>query len=171
MTPSEFYKLREGGDVERAHTLPHIGSYTVGKHTFDMLLLLYHLYPGTPSHTLVRAILHHDLHERWNGDSPPGMRRRLHSFAKESKFAQEFVDARLGISPTDLSLNDQKWLRGLDVLELYIWCIDQRVGYGNNHVHVCEQDCATILCENEIPEQIRAFFSQLSFMRHGGDCG
>ena len=62
--------LRESGSVERCHCIPHNSSYTVGKHCYDMVVLLMQLFPGDPSTALIKSVLYHDAHERTLGDLP-----------------------------------------------------------------------------------------------------
>ena len=56
------------GKIQRFHIVPSVGpTYTVGQHSFNMLVLLFELHPS-PSMTLVKAVTHHDLSERYVGD-------------------------------------------------------------------------------------------------------
>ena len=62
-------QMRECSHVERAHTLPHHGSYTNGQHSHDALSLYLVLHPDPQVETM-RYIHSHDYGERWCGDMP-----------------------------------------------------------------------------------------------------
>ena len=38
---------REAGNVRRFHVVPHVGEYTVGKHSYDAVSMLFVLHPTT----------------------------------------------------------------------------------------------------------------------------
>jgi 5'-deoxynucleotidase YfbR-like HD superfamily hydrolase len=115
--------LREAGAVERCHTIPHHGSYSVGLHSFNAVNLLLCLHPN-PSMDLVKALLWHDAPERWIGDTPATALWSSDAF-NESYLALEHMcldRAGLLIQLTD---EDERWLRAIDKLELLLWTFDQ----------------------------------------------
>lgn len=131
MTPEHRLRhLRAGGLVERTHTCPHHGSYTVSQHSHQMAVLLMQLNPGY-SRQLMEAVLTHDLAERHCGDIP--------RFAKTDDFRalEKNVQNQLGIL-IELDEDDQNWLEALDALELWAWCRDQ-AALGNRMVSHIEQ--------------------------------
>lgn len=121
--------LREGGKVERAHTHAHIGSYTVGQHSFDLACILIALKPEPPSAALLRAALTHDVPERWIGDSPAWAKWASPNLRKCLDELERRVVAALGIGER-LTKLESKWLRAADRLELWIWAHEQ-VRMGN----------------------------------------
>jgi 5'-deoxynucleotidase YfbR-like HD superfamily hydrolase len=121
--------LRECSDVERCHTLPHHGSYSVGKHSYDAVMLLFTLYPGEPSMALVKAMLSHDLGERWCGDIPAPAKWSDGEYAKRSAALERRCLIHIGWD-IPLDAEDQRWLSAIDKVELYLWAQNQiRMGF------------------------------------------
>jgi hypothetical protein len=118
--------LREAASVERCHAIPHLGSYTVGHHTFGMLALLRWLHPEA-STNLIWAIVEHDLPERKIGDIPHGAKLSgIINKEEMERVEQNLVEDLLG-SSSDKYLNEEekKWLAGLDMLDFFFWCKEQ----------------------------------------------
>lgn len=120
--------LRGGASVRRCHTFPHLGEYLVGYHSFNMLAMLRALRPDAPV-ALIWAIVEHDLPERFTGDIPSpalwaGVVDRDHLNTVEEAILNRYLG---GPSFKALSDDDKKWLKGLDHLELYLWCRDQQM--------------------------------------------
>lgn len=127
-----IYAAREGGHTERCHTLPHHGSYSVGKHQYDALSLLLILHPN-PSGHLIRAVLWHDVAERWVGDMPAPAKWFNPALRQELEVAEGHVDDKLGlINWGALSDDDRQWLDEVDRLEVMLWALDQE-GMGNRN--------------------------------------
>lgn len=126
-------KLREGSAVERAHTLPHHGSYSVGKHSYDATMLLFALHPG-PTMELVKSVMAHDLGERWCGDVPAPTKWSDGELAKRLGKLEKQCLAHLGF---DISLthDDALWLNAVDKLELLLWAKEQ-LAMGNQNALV-----------------------------------
>lgn len=124
---------REGGHVERCHTVPHLGSYSVGKHSFDAvsLLLLLHPEPG-PSVNLIKGVLWHDVGERWVGDSPSPAKWFNPAFGEAYEAAEKEALLRSGFY-IELTPRETDWLKAVDRLELLLWALDQ-VAIGNKNV-------------------------------------
>lgn len=144
--------LRECSAVERCHTLPHVGSYSVGKHSYDAAMLLLQLHPG-PSLTLVRAVLEHDLTERWLGDVPRTILDLEPDLYQMHNSANIRVARRAGFdSLFELKTDDWDWLRAVDTLEFILWCDDQ-LALGNRHVEKARSRAYTFLEKSpKIPE-------------------
>lgn len=117
---------REGGMVERCHFMPHHGSYSVAYHTHQMLVLLELLHPNPPKR-LYRAILRHDLAERYVGDMPFATKKKFPEVDAQLSRAEEYVEKKMGCSSVDLDLSedDRLWMKALDQLEFWLWCHDQ----------------------------------------------
>lgn len=133
-----MYRL--GADVERAHTVRHIGEYTVGKHSHGVAMLLVQFHPD-PSAALLKAALTHDLHEYHCADVPPWAKGdEFHNLERKLQ-----DDLRLAY---DLDLEDSEerdWLHAADLLELLLWAREQKA-MGNRNV-------------DRIEEQVFAYFS------------
>ena len=118
---------REGGHVERCHTFPHHGTYSVASHSYNMVAMLVILHPE-PSLELIKACLLHDCAERWVGDVPspakphvaPGLGDEEDEILRHFDFPPK----------SDLSEEDARWVSALDALEFLIWCSDQ-IALGN----------------------------------------
>ena len=126
--------LREASNVKRCHVFTYHGEYTVGKHTYDMLSLLFILHKK-PSLNLIRAVHMHDVAERWFGDIPANL-----------KMSSPMIDMAIGQMEKDqleaagfrteaLTTVEEQWLKALDKLELWLWCKDQYV-LGNLTVQI-----------------------------------
>jgi len=151
-------RFREAGAVERGHTVRHTPGYTVGKHSFDMVLLLDILHPNPPVE-LYQACIRHDLHERWTGDLPSPVKKLDPELGAATASAAELVEEIVGIE-YDLNSANEKWLKALDLLEFHLWTLDE-LNAGNDHVRRCADDSAEGLREMDLPKEIEAFFCEL----------
>ena len=118
-------RLREAGGVIRCHTLSQInlGSYTVGAHSWNVVVLLLALHPN-PSPELMKACLFHDVAERWLGDIPaPALWRDPLLGEVHGRLEREIMK-NLG-AETNLSPEEKLWLEHLDRLDFFLWCEDQ----------------------------------------------
>lgn len=157
---------REGGNVTRCHNTPHIGTYTVGQHSFNMLLLLHELHPN-PSLELARAILYHDIAERWTGDLPaPALLESPH-LRDGIKMVEKECHAAMGTLP-HITEDDERWLKSLDKLEHWLWCHDQ-LAMGNRHVesHKTKLDeiFASLTYHGDLPLEVADFIAQFVWKR------
>lgn len=152
--------LREGGQVQRCHTLPHIGSYTVGQHSFDAVNLLLTLHPD-PSLKLVKAVLWHDMAERWVGDTPAPVLRSNPEFKRLYEELEQKALERLDLNLGDLTEDELAWLKAVDRLEFVHWCFTQ-LSMGNQFVGVALGNAFKMLDEMEnIPEPARLHLEEL----------
>lgn len=152
----KYKVLREGGQVRRFHTVPILGEARVDSHSFNMALLLMILMPDYPRQLLV-AVLVHDLAERFVGDTPAFAKYGLNpDLGKALHAAEAVVEKELGL---DITLTDfeRQWLKGLDLLECYIFCCDQQQ-LGNNNVHSTIHNLDCVMREDWIPVPIREFY-------------
>lgn len=127
---------REAADVSRCHTLRVIGEYRVGGHSFNMLAMLRLLYPDAPIE-LVWAIIEHDVPERLTGDIPaPAKWFNVVDDAALAQMERDINEMVFGEAyEHQLSAEGTAWLRGLDILELYLFCKDQ-IMLGNSNLSV-----------------------------------
>ena len=118
--------LREAAAVRRCHTIPIIGNYEVGSHTFNMLSMLRIIFPEA-SRSLIWAILEHDVPERLTGDIPSPVKWFGLINRKELKVLEsEILECVLGKDhEKDLSPEELKILVTLDIFELALFCRDQ----------------------------------------------
>ena len=115
--------FREAGNIQRAHTIPHRGSYTNAEHQYNVLSLLLVLHPN-PSPELMKAALWHDVGERWTGDVPGSIKYVLPDVRFQMDELEEEFKERLGV-PVNLSHEDKQWLRACDKIELWLWACDE----------------------------------------------
>ena len=144
--------LWEGGDVERLHAVPHLRPYTVAQHCWRMTMLLYQLHP-CPHRQLVGAIIHHDCAERWVGDVPAPAKWWVVPEIKDAlATAEDQILVELGVG-FSLTSEDIHWLKALDILELYLHCLDE-ANLGNRNLHQCCRACLDVLHQDWIPPEI-----------------
>ena len=147
--------LREGGMTQRLHTIPTHRHYDVAQHSWTMAALLFALHPD-PSRELIYSCLFHDVAERWVGDTPaPAKWWIAPDLGTALKKAEEKIGDILGINFA-LDDRDRAWLRGLDILELYLYCMDE-VALGNRHIEECMVVCAKLLHEDRVPAEIKGW--------------
>lgn len=158
-------ELREAGHVERVHTIPHHGSYTVGYHSWNVAVLLLGLHPD-PSPRLIRSALLHDVAERWTGDLPGDLLWRDEGLREALGAVEERVREKLQVSPFDLGEGEAWWLASCDVLELWLWCWDQ-IHLGNLHVNPMKRKCETWFTQNDaqVPRKVWAYFNNFQWER------
>ena len=125
-----IWQMREGGHTERAHGIPHHGSYSVGKHSYDALSLLLILHPN-PSMDLVKAMLWHDVAECWTGDVPAPMKWVYPEVMGPFKAVESALLHNMGV-PT-ITDEDHAWLKACDALEFWLWAHEQ-LALGNRYV-------------------------------------
>lgn len=131
----EALSLRASGLVKRWHTLSTLREQTVAEHSAQALSLLFLLHPS-PSIPLVKAVLWHDSAERWCGDVPAPVRRENRALADAYLLAEiEHTRKNHPSALFDLTLDEQRWLKAIDVLELWLHCRDE-VFMGNRHFEI-----------------------------------
>jgi len=166
LTPAERLSLlREAGHVERAHTLPHHGSYSVGKHSFDMALLLLVLHPN-PRPELLKAVLTHDLGERFTGDMPHPAKRLDGEIGKRLDRLERLTLERLEADYVSLLTADERlWLVSLDRVEFILWCKDQ-IALGNANAAAPYGAAIAELTMSEMPPELEEFVQTHVWTRH-----
>tara|TARA_R110002167_G_C12707228_1_gene655142 strand:- start:35327 stop:35824 length:498 start_codon:yes stop_codon:yes gene_type:complete len=123
--------IREGSAVERAHTLPHHGSYTNGAHQYAATMLYLELHPD-PQFKTVRAIMSHDLGERWCGDIPAPAKWSMTKVLRAELEELEFQALRSIGQEWNLTDPEARWLKAVDCLELWLWGQEQ-LALGNRN--------------------------------------
>lgn len=127
--------LREAADVQRLHVIRTIGEYSNGHHSFNMLAMLRLLWPDAPIE-LIWAVLEHDVPERIIGDTPSPALHHVYMNSAENRSTKE-IEVLLEVFDRCyiMELPDEllRWLKGLDLLELYLYAKDQ-VALGNRNL-------------------------------------
>jgi 5'-deoxynucleotidase YfbR-like HD superfamily hydrolase len=155
-------QLRECSKVERAHTLPHHGSYTNGQHSFDMLTLGWALKPDI-SRDLMLAIMFHDFPERWTGDMPGPVKDDDTQFAKRMAEIEARISRRMGWK-IKLTEEELIWCKALDKLELLLWCWDESM-MGNRNTAPLIAKIRKWFTENRVPQEVTDFMRTWSWQR------
>ena len=149
----------------RCHTVPHHGSYSVAEHSWHATILLYQLHPD-PSPALIRAMLTHDVAERFLGDLPAQAKWENPDLDLAYHMVEKRVMANLGEPLVGLKPDEQIWLYAIDKLECFLWCQDQRA-MGNQHT----QPMMQLLWEwfekagEGLPHSIREFLETYKWSR------
>lgn len=164
ITPANYLVaiLREASRVERSHTMPHHGSYTNGQHSFDMAMLLLALYPDA-SPNLVKAVLVHDLPERYTGDMPSPAKSADGELGKRMAQLEHRVMRKLNI---DFALTEDErcWLHGIDKAEAFLWAKDQ-IALGNQNAAAMIGNLASWFKNNSVPQPLREFLETHQWVR------
>lgn len=155
-------RFRECSRVERSHTTPHHGSYTVGQHSFDMLTLLIALYPDCRKE-LMLAVMFHDFAERWTGDIPSPAKASDGEFGKKLAQIELKVTRTLGLQ-IKLEEMERFWLKGLDVVEYLLWAKEQ-LALGNQNVQTSIASTLVWLRHNQIPTPLAEFVNKHQWTR------
>ena len=140
--------MREAASVRRCHTVPIIGEYNVGYHSFNMLAMLRILWPKAPLH-LIWAIVEHDAPERLTGDIPaPTKWFGIVNKPELQLFERQILIEIYGEDSSDkLTDEELSWLAGLDIFELALFCRDQLM-FGNRNLEVMLERIHTFVRKN-----------------------
>jgi 5'-deoxynucleotidase YfbR-like HD superfamily hydrolase len=130
-----------------------------------MLLLLEALHPA-PTLDLYRAVLFHDLHERWIGDLPGHLGFTSPGYYAAKRKAEETTNKRFDLAGPDLVGEEARWLSALDKIEFYMWCHDQ-LNFGNDHVSEALESTERWIEDNRarLPEPVRQFLESYEWER------
>lgn len=125
----EFVRL--AAYVKRMHVHRIHGDYTSHEHVNNMLNMYLILNPN-PTMEGVKAIQWHDAGEQGPGDIPSPAKPCFglgHVINKVERCVRE----NFGLEVENLSAEDILWMKGLDVVEFYLFCQDQ-MNMGNNFI-------------------------------------
>ncbi len=155
-------KLREGSHVSRCHTLPHHGEYTVGKHSYDAVMLLMELHPN-PTLRLVKAVLYHDLGERWCGDVPAPSKWSDGEISKRLALLEKRCLEALGYGDK-LTPEEVMWVNAVDKLELLLWSKDQ-LAFGNMNAASIIGNLISYFKRTTMPKEVEDFMEDHCWTR------
>ncbi len=156
----------EGGRVKRCHTVNIIGHYDNAQHSFNMLLIYCEMHPN-PHPDTMRAILYHDLAERYTGDLPAPSLTEFPELRKGIKDVEAHCRAVMGID-FQLSECEANWVHCIDKIEHWIWAHRQLL-MGNTLVLSHVRKLASILSDLEIPVPLQELIAH--YDHHQGDDG
>lgn len=122
----KFLAIREGGQTQRCHTMQYIHPYNVAIHSYNALSLLLVLHPN-PSVNLIKAVLWHDVPERWTGDVPSPAKWASTNLKEALDLLEQKILIALDISDAfqQLTKEELQWLTAVDLLELWVWGKEQ----------------------------------------------
>lgn len=156
--------VREAGAVTRCHTTPHLGVHDVAQHSWGVAAIVAILHPN-PSAELLKACLFHDVAERWTGDVPYPMKRYA---GDHDPAIEEAIHDKLKLPWQLSSPEDRLWLKAADLLDFYLWCVDQN-RLGNRNVGYARRNTYLALTRGEsVPKPIREaaeYFGSTEFHR------
>jgi hypothetical protein len=161
-TGDKLKVLREAGYVERCHTLPHVGSYNIAQHCYGALNILLLTHPK-PSVSLIKAVMWHDAHERFLGDTPATALWADGEFARLYDRLGARIDRACGFEQK-LTVADRMWLRAVDKMDLLFWAQEQ-LGMGNHNAAAVCGSLASWFSHNEIPLPCKEMIENYDIVR------
>lgn len=155
-------RCREAAAVERCHTLPHVGTYSVGHHSHNALSLYLALHPSPRRATMI-AIHTHDYGERWTGDVPSPAKWADDLFARRLRRIEGLCLDSLRFNGS-LDPEEASWLRAVDALELWLWAQDQ-VALGNRNAEGVIRNLEAYFDRTPLPAEVEAFLADYEWTR------
>lgn len=155
--------VREGGEVERCHTVPHIGEYKNGQHSWGVAMIVAILWPEHFSRLGLIALTH-DVPERYVGDIPAQVLRANPLLRETVLGLEREVTQRLGI-PFEMDLTEEEYqiFKAADRLELYLWCLEQ-MRRGNMEVVGIINQLHEIWAKQPLPEPAKSLVDYTTFV-------
>lgn len=148
--------LREASHVELMHTVPHHGSYTVGQHAFDSVMLLIMFHPN-PSNELFKAVLTDGLSKRYVGDMPIPAEMQDGELSKRLARLRALVSVEMGID-CKLTEQDRVWVKAVSKVERFLWAKDQLM-LGNQNAGSIIGSLQSWFRHNRIPVELSKFIT------------
>lgn len=145
--------IRLAGRVSRYHTWPHIREQSVAEHTWQVLRILFAIWPDVPTH-VVRYVVGHDVGELTVGDPPypikannPVLKTEMDRIEGD---AQEdlFLRWMLGAVP-DLSETERWAFKLAEFLEMWEWGWEEEL-LGNRFAIRVRERCRDVALKNFI---------------------
>lgn len=161
-TLERLIAIRTGGGVERAHGIRHVGSYSNASHSWGVAVLMLLLWPEDFSRLAVYCVTH-DVPEAWVGDIPAPTKRYCPSVKAEVTLLEDQIFKRLRLpNSNNLSPLDAEKLKACDILELYLWALEQVTG-GNRHASCILRELQRFVDELPLPSPAQELYEQLRF--------
>jgi len=159
---SLFHKVlysREAGAVKRCHTQKFFGHYDVAQHTFNALCILRLLRPDVRI-DVVWSLLGHDAPERLTGDIPATAKWFGVTSEKLGTLEDEIL-VSCGLGPHQLTIEETNLLKGIDLLELYMWTREQ-VHMGNRFMEAMSSRIESWFLNNrsKVPEDVYSLYRE-----------
>lgn len=157
-TIERITQLRFAGRVQRAHIIPHHGSYSDAEHQWNVAILLFLLWPLDWANLGLIALTH-DVPEGWTGDIPSNVAKLLD--IRCSGLETKLLDIFDLPSMHRLSEVDQAKIKACDLLELYLWCREE-VAHGNRSMTMdVIREIELYVREKPLPEPAMALWHKL----------
>lgn len=154
--------IRTGGGVERCHGIRHTGSYSNASHSWGVAVLMLLLWPEDFARLAVYCLTH-DVPEAWVGDIPAPTKRYCPSVREEVSLLENRILKQLRLpTPVNLSSLDAKKLKACDILELYLWALEQVTG-GNRHASCILRELQRFIEEEPLPREAQDLYTQLRY--------
>ena len=154
---------RDAGKVSRMHTYG-ITDYSVASHTYNMMQMLIAFYPLPQiPQALTNAVMAHDVPEVLLGDIPsPAKAIGDLGYEFHQAEAQVFEELYYYNPLETLNPNEKMWLRALDLIELYLWILEE-IGSGNrSHKLKCIlRNISVVLMNASMPNVLAPFRDNL----------
>jgi 5'-deoxynucleotidase YfbR-like HD superfamily hydrolase len=126
-----------------------------------MAMMALELHPA-PSMELVMACLRHDVHERWLGDVPAPVKWNNADLRQALWALENRINDTMKLSVNLKSNEDRTWLKGLDALELFLFCQDE-LRMGNRNVQEVANTCHKLIFSPPTPKEIQAWAGKVHY--------
>lgn len=161
-TARRVIQARAGGKVERAHGVPHVGSYNNAAHSWGVAMLMAYLWPEDFPR-LALACLTHDVPEAWVGDVPAPTMRYVPGLRDGLEKLETRISHSLGLpAEADLSPEDHAKLKACDRLDFWLWCREQEL-MGNMFVSESLMEVERFFEETPLPERANEFYREMKW--------
>jgi len=159
-TDLRIQAAREGGAVSRYHAGLALRPYNVAMHSYNAVSLLMLLHPN-PSPNLIKAVLWHDVGERWIGDTPRTAMWMDAEFGEMYERLEKRILDKLELF-SSLDPYELKWLKAVDTLELWLWTREE-LALGNQTVQQMEHVCFSLLTRSmSLPFWVQKFMERVA---------
>lgn len=161
-------QLRTGGHTERCHGIRHSGSYSVARHSWGVAMLMHCIWPEH-FERLALVCLTHDVPEAWVGDVPAPTKRYSPAIKAEMARLERIRFQALDLPvDDDLPPEDRERVKTCDLLELYLWAVEEVVG-GNRHAACVAREVERYAEEVPFPQPAAELYLDVKARFHSGD--
>lgn len=153
-------QARLGGQVERCHNIPHLGSYTNAHHTWNVLILMWYLFPQH-WRNVAAVVMAHDVPEGVFGDVVAPVMRYASSLKPTLSRAENMYLHDIDL-PSDMNMTDEEYeaYKACDRLDLYLWCLEQE-NLGNINVREVKSELTHFFEETPLPNAAHEFWMEM----------